>query len=76
MDPKDLLQADLEARQAGLEVLGIWHSHPEHPALPSLRDEKFAWSGWSYVILSLGPKEPEIRSWRWTGKEFLEEELS
>lgn len=38
LDPRDYLRADREARQQGLDVVGCYHSHPDHPAHPSERD--------------------------------------
>ncbi|MDR2489668.1 MAG: Mov34/MPN/PAD-1 family protein [Desulfovibrio sp.] len=37
----------------GLEVLGYYHSHPDHPALPSAYDLEHAWPFYSYVIVSI-----------------------
>lgn len=39
LDPKDYLRADREARARGLDVVGCYHSHPDHPAEPSGRDQ-------------------------------------
>ena len=35
LDPADILAADVCARARGLDVVGFWHSHPDHPAWPS-----------------------------------------
>lgn len=48
--PLELLEADREARVLGLEIVGVWHSHPEAPALPSRRDIEEAWEGYAYGI--------------------------
>lgn len=48
--PLDLLAADREAHAAGREIVGIWHSHPDAPALPSRRDVEEAFEGYSYGI--------------------------
>jgi proteasome lid subunit RPN8/RPN11 len=54
IDPLSLIQADREARAAGHEVLGFYHSHPDHPAEPSATDLAEAhWLGCSYVIVSV-----------------------
>jgi proteasome lid subunit RPN8/RPN11 len=42
-----------DARARGLEVLGYYHSHPDHPALPSISDREHAWPWYSYVIVSV-----------------------
>lgn len=48
--PLELLAADREAHTAGREIVGIWHSHPDTPALPSPRDVEEALEGYSYGI--------------------------
>ena len=76
LDPDDFLAADREARAAGLDIVGIWHSHPDHPARPSATDRDGAWPGWSYLIISVGREGVgEIRSWRLNGGDFEEEEI-
>lgn len=65
LDPRDQLAAEQAARASGREVLGVWHSHPDHPATPSETDRAAAWSGWSYLILSVVQGElADLRSWR------------
>ena len=77
LDPDDFLSADREARAAGLDIVGIWHSHPDHPARPSATDRDGAWPGWSYVIVSVGREGVrEIRSWRLNGGNFEEEKIT
>ena len=76
LDPDDFLSADREARAAGLDIVGIWHSHPDHPARPSATDRDAAWPEWSYIIVSVGREGVgEIRSWRLNGGDFEEEEI-
>lgn len=53
LDPKDQLKAEKEARNLGWEVLGYYHSHPDHPARPSSTDNEMSWEEYSYVILSV-----------------------
>jgi len=61
LDPMAWRQAELQARAEGLEVLGVWHSHPRAEAIPSARDRVGAQPGWSYAIS--GGAEPErVRS--------------
>lgn len=48
--PLELLAADRRAREMGLEIVGIWHSHPDAPPLPSRRDTAEAWEGYAYGI--------------------------
>ncbi len=77
LDPDDFFQADEAAREAGLEILGIWHSHPDHPAVPSETDRSRAWEGWSYLILSVTAEGvADRRSWRLSGERFVEEAIA
>jgi proteasome lid subunit RPN8/RPN11 len=72
--PEDLLHGDSTARAAGLDIVGVWHSHPDHPAFPSETDRSFAWEGWSYVIVSVLAGQPrELRSFRLRNGQFEEE---
>ena len=64
MDPKDYLKGEASARQKGLDVLGIFHSHPDHPDKASETDREAAWAGFSYVIMSIQKgKCVSIKSW-------------
>jgi proteasome lid subunit RPN8/RPN11 len=54
IDPKELIAAQKQARQAGLDVVGFYHSHPDHPPRWSQTDLAEAhWIGCSYVITSV-----------------------
>lgn len=50
MDPGDIVRADREAREQGLDIVGYWHSHPDHPARPSRYDTDHAWVDYVYII--------------------------
>jgi len=64
IDPKDLLQAQRGARDRGLNIIGIYHSHPDHPAIPSECDRAQAWPEYSYIIISVQQsKAQDFRSW-------------
>lgn len=77
LDPGDLVAADADARARGLALLGIWHSHPDRPALPSDADRATAWRSWSYLILSVRAEGVVgVRSWRLAGDRFREEGLA
>lgn len=53
-DPAEHLEAQRAARGRGLEVIGFYHSHPDHPAQPSQYDlDHAAWPGYSYLIVSI-----------------------
>ena len=57
--------------EAGLDVVGFYHSHPHAPAEPSETDARSAaWPGYSYVIVSLSGGTAELGSWRWRGDSF------
>lgn len=76
LDPEDFLNVDAHARARQLEIVGIWHTHPDHPARPSATDREQAWDGWSYLILSVnGADVQDMRSWRLDGPDFIEEAL-
>ncbi|MGF1535951.1 MAG: Mov34/MPN/PAD-1 family protein [Elainellaceae cyanobacterium] len=53
IDPKDMLKAQRDARDLDLDIIGIIHSHPNHPAFPSECDRAVAWSHYSYIIVSV-----------------------
>lgn len=77
LDPRALLVADRDARQRGLEIVGVWHSHPDHPAMPSETDRAAAWEGWSYLILSVAKDGvADVRSWRLEEARFSEETIT
>jgi proteasome lid subunit RPN8/RPN11 len=49
--PDDLLGLEREVRAEGLEIVGYYHSHPDHPAVPSAYDAAHAWPWYSYLIV-------------------------
>jgi proteasome lid subunit RPN8/RPN11 len=51
--PEDFQSAERRAEQRQLELLGFYHSHPNHPARPSAYDLEHAWPNLIYVILSI-----------------------
>ncbi len=64
IDPRDLLKAQKFARSQDWSVIGIYHSHPDYPAVPSERDRQSAWHAYSYLILSVSTTGiAEQRSW-------------
>jgi proteasome lid subunit RPN8/RPN11 len=52
LDPADIVRADREARDRSLDIVGFWHSHPDHPAHPSQFDTDHAWLDYVYVIVN------------------------
>ena len=64
ISPDDLRSAESELRSAGLEVLGSYHSHPDHPAAPSTFDIEHAWPWYSYIIVRVDQgRAAELTSW-------------
>ena len=62
--PRDLMRGELYAREKKLDVVGNYHSHPDHPAIPSQFDLDHALPVWSYVIVSVEKgKAVDARSW-------------
>jgi proteasome lid subunit RPN8/RPN11 len=64
IDPLVYMKFEEQADERDLEILGVYHSHPDHPAEPSEYDRNHAWPGWSYVIASVSKDNVEdMRSW-------------
>lgn len=77
--PEDFLKSDQEARRRGMDILGFYHSHPDHPARPSEYDREHAWPWYIYVILAVEKGVPgQITGWLLTEDRtrFLPEEMS
>jgi proteasome lid subunit RPN8/RPN11 len=75
---EDVLAAENGAREQGLEVVGWYHSHPDHPARPSQYDRDHAWPWYSYIIVSVHQGAPQdMTSWRLNDDraEFSPEEI-
>lgn len=78
LEPEDYAHGEEEAERLGLEVLGVFHSHPDHPNVPSEFDRNWAWPWFSYLITSVRPPMAmESRSWRLTEdrSRFVEERV-
>ncbi len=58
IDPLDQIRIQREADGAGLDVIGYYHSHPDHPAQASRFDTERAWAGYVYVIVSIEKGKP------------------
>ena len=62
--PTEMLQGERHARGLGLDVVGIYHSHPNAPAVPSQFDLEHAWPVYSYVIVAVTTQGAgALRSW-------------
>lgn len=76
LDPDAFLVVDRAARRQGLDVVGIWHTHPEHPPRPSATDLELAWTGYVYLILSvIDGTAVEPRAWQLQNEVFIEQPI-
>jgi cysteine synthase B len=63
--PSDYREAEAFAVRAGADLLGFYHSHPDHPSRPSEYDLDHAWPSFAYVIISVREGKPdELTAWR------------
>ncbi|MBA3712286.1 MAG: M67 family metallopeptidase [Pyrinomonadaceae bacterium] len=79
--PEDYMRAERSFRDRGIGVIGNYHSHPDHPAVPSEFDLKnlAPWPTMSYIVVSVREgKTVDVRSWELEadGTRFNEEEIS
>ena len=76
----DYREADAAAQEQGLDVVGIYHSHPDHPARPSETDlEEATFPGYTYVIVSVQDGTPaDLTAWSLAPdrSEFREENIT
>jgi proteasome lid subunit RPN8/RPN11 len=73
LDPAHYLEVDRRARRQGTDVVGAWHSHPDHLAIPSATDHEQAWEGFLYVIVPTGRQGAgTARAWLLDGDGFAE----
>lgn len=76
IDPKEFIEIDKRASESGLDIVGFYHSHPDHPPLPSQFDRERAWSDYIYLILSVSKDgRVEERAWIFDGDRFIEEDI-
>ena len=63
--PEDYLQAELKAEGLGLNLIGVFHSHPDCPNIPSEYDREWAQPFFSYIITRVdNGKAVNSRSWK------------
>lgn len=75
LNPLELMNVEKAADREGLELLGFYHSHPDHPADPSLTDLSFAapWPGFHWIIVSVrGGRPLDMKDWVVEGERFVE----
>ena len=78
IQPEELMRGERYASARGLDVIGFYHSHPDHPAVPSQYDLEHAWPLYSYIIVSVRNGESgDMRSWEMQSdrSRFNEEEI-
>lgn len=62
--PEELMRGERYAAQKGFDVIGFYHSHPDHPAVPSQYDLEHAWPVYSYIVLAVRTGQAhDLRSW-------------
>ncbi len=62
--PEELLRGEQYAEANQLEIVGFYHSHPDHPAVPSAYDLEHAWPVYSYVVVSVrSGRAQDLFSW-------------
>lgn len=65
--PADLVHEQRTSREQGMRILGFYHSHPDHPAVPSSHDLELAWREYVYLIVPVaGERAGAPRAWRLT----------
>lgn len=76
IDPKDYMAAEKYAVDQNVDLLGVYHSHPDHPALPSETDRSQALPWFSYIIISVKEgNAQDTRSWVLNETRQFEEEI-
>ncbi|MEF8774699.1 MAG: desampylase [Halobacteriales archaeon] len=71
VDPAEQYAAMEAIEDAGDDVVGFYHSHPDGPPRPSATDAARAtWPGRTYLLVDLAGDEPTVGAWRWTGDRF------
>jgi proteasome lid subunit RPN8/RPN11 len=76
--PEELMRGEKYASSKDLEVVGFYHSHPDHPAVPSAYDLEHAWPVYSYVVVAVtNGRAGDLRSWEMQAdrSRFYEEEV-
>jgi len=78
MDPKEQIKVFKEIRTLGIDLKAIYHSHPNHPAYPSITDVELAYYPEAvYIIISIdNSRDTKIRGFRILDEEITEAELS
>jgi proteasome lid subunit RPN8/RPN11 len=80
IEPEEFMRAELEAKRQNRDIVGFYHSHPDHPARPSDYDREYALPFYSYLIVTVERgKAGALTSWELTAEDrlsFTEEEIT
>lgn len=77
IDPKDYMKVENYADKKGISIIGIYHSHPDHPDRPSQTDLMFAQPDMSYIIVSVEKgKAASWKSWELDKDHFIQEDVN
>ncbi len=64
IDPESFRRGEERLERDGLDVIGVYHSHPDHPPVPSAFDREQAWPRFSYVIVGVERgRAADLKSW-------------
>ena len=77
--PEELIRGEKHSASKGLDVVGLYHSHPYCPAVPSQYDLEHAWPTYSYIVVSVEKGQAvDLRSWEMESdrSRFNEEEIT
>jgi proteasome lid subunit RPN8/RPN11 len=73
VEPLAIVRADRAAMKEGMEIVGFYHSHPNHPAAASATDARMAWEACLYVIAAVTDAEVgDLRAWALEGGNMAE----
>lgn len=62
--PEELMRGEKYAASKGFDIVGFYHSHPDHPAVPSAYDLDHAWPGYSYIVVAVkSGRAEDLLSW-------------
>jgi proteasome lid subunit RPN8/RPN11 len=76
--PEEFIEGERYAEESGLDIVGFYHSHPDHPAVPSGYDLEHAWPLYSYIVVAISAGVTgDLRSWELESDrtKFTEEEI-
>jgi len=62
--PEELMRGEKYAASKGFDIVGFYHSHPDHTAVPSAYDLDHAWPGYSYIVVAVkSGRAEDLLSW-------------